>query len=107
MKTLREILSGSKFSLIDADAVEDFSFPDEGDHLPATLGTRSGAVCAPVLRYHITAEGKVEIFSGPQLLYTWEEIEVHGDIATVRCGQGTKRFRYSREGKRSRGRYAF
>jgi len=99
---LRKTLAGAKLVLLDEDTVEHFGFHDRDDGVAATLGTRSGAVCAPVLRYHITDDAKVQFSDHRSVLFTWDQVELSDGVVTARCGQHLKRFRFTPASKRER-----
>jgi hypothetical protein len=91
---LREMLIGANLALLDDDAVEHFSFGRD-NYVAATLGTRSGGVCAPVLSYLVTEDGKVELGAGSDLHETWEDVELKDGVLSVRSGTFLKRFRFT------------
>ena len=98
---IRDLLQ-AKLELQDEGLLEQFWFA-EGGHVVATLGTKNGAVCAPVLRYKITDDDAVEItsFDGARL-YRWEQAQVRGNVLIVLCEGISKRFSITRTTKKER-----
>jgi hypothetical protein len=95
-KQLRATLAGAKLVRLDEQTVEHFSFLAEGNHVAAILGTRDGPVCAPIFRYNVTDDGKVEILDGDKPLFTWECIELSDGILTARCQQRVHRYTFTK-----------
>ena len=90
---LKEVLIGAQLTLIDEEAVEYFRFGRD-NHVAVTLGTRSGAVCAPILIYRVTENGTVELGGGSPPSYIWEDVELHDGVLSVKCGAFLKRFKF-------------
>lgn len=95
-KQLREMLQGSELVRLDEHAVDHFRFHMEDNYVAATLGTRGGAVCAPLLQYNVMADGKVEFITGSKRLFTWECIELSDGILTAKCNQQVHRFTFTK-----------
>lgn len=100
-KTLRDTLAGAYLTALDEDSAECFSFHDDLEGAAATLGTRSGGVCAPILSCHVTDDAQVQ-FSGSTFTFSWDQIDLCDGVLTVRCGQRLKRFAYTPPKKRER-----
>jgi hypothetical protein len=101
-KTLREKLAGAELVLQDEKAVAQFRFHATDDGVGATLGTRGGPVCGPLLHYLVTDDAEVEISDHSSVVFTWEQIELSDGIMTVKCGSRVKRFTFTPAKKRER-----
>jgi hypothetical protein len=101
-KTLRETLAGAKLVALDEDSAESFYFHDDLAGVAATLGTRSGGVCAPVLRCQVTDDARVQFSDSRSVIFTWEQVELSDGVLTASCGQHLKRFTFTPVKKRER-----
>ena len=91
----REMLIGANLALLEDRAIEHLSFGRD-NYVAATLGTRSGGVCAPVLSYHVTEDGKVELGAGSDLHETVGRCRIKEVVVlSVRCGKYLKRFKFT------------
>ena len=78
-------LEGLKVSLNDERIVEDFQFA--GDKVIATIGTKDGAVCAPILDLKIINPSALTI-EGQGLAIKWEDVQItDSQILTIRNGK--------------------
>lgn len=96
--TAREIIQSllqAKLELQDDKLHEQFWFTD-GSRVVATLGTKDGAVCGPVLGYQIRND-EVEIGNaGESLFYKWKNLQLLDNTLVVFCDGMTKRFAITR-----------
>ncbi|MBF0274728.1 MAG: hypothetical protein HQK84_05805 [Nitrospinae bacterium] len=74
-------LIGLTVSLIDERLIETFSFTS--DHVSATIGTKDGAVCAPILSFDAVRPDSVRIY-GEGFEILWEDIEIGPVCVSVR-----------------------
>ncbi len=98
-KTVREKLAGAELVLQDEHAVEHFRFGAADDGVAATLGTRGGPVCTPLLRYLVTDDAKVQFSDHRSILFVWEQVEFSDEFMSARCAERIKRFAFT-PGKR-------
>jgi hypothetical protein len=88
---IRDLLH-AKLELQDDQALEQFWFIDER-HVAATIGTKGGAICGPVLFYRIAGDEAVEIHDNSgKVWFRWEKIEVKGAVLAVLCEDKLKEF---------------
>ena len=84
MTTTSKSLIGLVVSLIDDDIVEELSF-GEG-FVSATLGTKSGAVCSPILEIKDLEQGVLKM-SGNSFDIEWKDFVIaETSIVTIRNG---------------------
>lgn len=77
---LKEKLLGLSVSLIDESIVETFSFVS--DHLAATIGTKGGPVCAPILSFEIVGPRSLHIV-GQGFRISWDQGEIGPERLSV------------------------
>jgi hypothetical protein len=78
-------LEGLTVSLLDEVAIEDLSF--HGNKASATLGTRDGPLCAPILEVLVTGPDSVQI-KGQSVLIDWQGIKIgENEVQVVRNGR--------------------
>ena len=81
-------LDGLRISIVDDIIVEQLGFI--GKNVVATIGSKEGAVCAPILEYKITGEGSLVIDPG-NFNIVWSKVEIgENEISTLRNGVPTK-----------------
>ncbi len=86
----------AELELMDDDVLEKFRFID-GRHVAATIGTKDGALCGPVLYYRINGEDSVEIRDdGGRVWFRWERLVLDGGTLHVTCGGDSKDFSIAR-----------
>jgi hypothetical protein len=86
---IRDLLQ-AKLELQDDQALEQFWFIDDR-HVAATIGTKGGSVCGPVLYYRITSDDAVEICDdGGEVWFRWEQLHLEGETLRILC-QGRPR----------------
>ena len=73
-------LDGMRVSIIHDERTENFTFLDE--KVVATLGSKDGPVCGPILSYEFTSENSILIGKG-QFNIEWEGIDVEENIISV------------------------
>ena len=87
---------------MDDEVVEQFSFMDD-TRIVATLGTKNGAICGPVLRYRLPSDGSIEIIDSDGLvMYRWAEVLVSTDLLSVVCDGRSKKYRITRAPEKER-----
>ena len=85
---LKNELEGLKLSIIDETSIEDLGF--SGDSVIATIGTKDGPVCAPLLEYEITGNDSL-VIDKESFNIQWSQIELKEDtIAVIRNGTPTE-----------------
>lgn len=90
------ILLRAKLELQDNQALEQFRFIDDR-LVVATIGTKGGAACGPVLYYRITDDEAVEIHDDSgSVWFRWENLELKGSVLTVLCVDELKEFSIDR-----------
>ncbi len=95
-------LRQARLELQDDRVLEQFWFGDD-DHVVATLGSKDGPVCGPVLQYRITDDAAVEITgSDGTKFYRWEQLQISGDVLTVMCAGVSKKFSITRTPQKER-----
>lgn len=77
---LKGKLEGLRLSIVDENIIEDLGF--SGDSVIATIGTKDGAVCAPILDYEITGKDSL-VIDKESFNIKWSQIEFAGDTITV------------------------
>jgi hypothetical protein len=93
---IRDLIQ-AMIELVDDEALEQFRFID-GEHVAATIGTKSGAVCGPVLYYRITGDDAVEIHDdGGRVWFRWERLRLDGGTLHLSCGGRPKEFSITRQ----------
>ena len=101
-KNLREILAGSQLVRLDDEAVEQLWFHLGDNGVAATLGTRNGPVCAPILQYTVTDDGKVQFSDHHSILFTWESVELLDGVLIAKCNQRVHRYTFTPAKKQER-----
>src|SRR5215831_6940303 len=101
-KKIREILPGSQLVRLDEQTVEQFWFHVGDNGVAATVGTRNGPVCAPILRYSITENGQVQFSDHHAILFTWESIELLDRVLVAKCDQRVHRYTFTPAKKQER-----
>lgn len=97
-----ESLLQSKLELQDNEKLEQFWFVDEA-RVVATLGTKDGAVCGPVLNYAIGDDDSVSIGNrNESLAYKWEQLRISGNELIVMCDGAVKTFSITKATKKER-----
>lgn len=93
---IRDLLQ-ARLELVDDEVLEQFWFID-GEHVAATIGTKGGAVCGPVLYYRITGDDAVEIHDrGGKVWFRWERLCLDGGtLLLLSCGGRPKEFSITR-----------
>jgi hypothetical protein len=103
--TAHEIIQNllqAKLELQNETFLEQFWFMD-GGRVVATLGTKDGAVCGPVLGYQIQKDETVEIGNPSEsLFYKWKNLQLSENELIVTCDGMTKRFAITRPPKKER-----
>jgi len=102
--SVQDLIQGlvqAKLDLQDERVLEQFWFTND-NHVVATLGTKGGAVCGPVLKYRITEDNTVEILHGEKVEYRWEQVQMSGDVLAVLCAGKPKTFSITRPPERKR-----
>ena len=95
-------LRGASLELNDDEIIEKLNFMDDV-RVVATLGTKKGAVCGPILRYRFLDDDSVEISGGDgAVLYRWNDLRMSDDVLTVECSGKTKIYRITRAPKKER-----
>ncbi len=77
---LKGKLEGLRLSIVDETIIEDLGF--SGDSVIATIGTKDGAVCAPILDYEITGNDSL-VIDKESFNIQWNQIEFGDDTITV------------------------
>ncbi|MBU2714351.1 hypothetical protein [Zooshikella harenae] len=77
---LKEKLDGLRLSLIDEQNIEDLGF--SGDTVISTIGSKGGAVCAPVLEFEVTGTDSLVIDKG-NFNIQWSQIEISKNTVSV------------------------
>jgi hypothetical protein len=89
-------LLDARLELQDDQALEQFRFIDD-QHVAATIGTKGGPACGPVLFYRIADDDAVEISDhGGSLWFRWEHVQQKGDVLVVLCAGEAKEFSIAR-----------
>lgn len=84
MNNMQNELDGLRVSIIHDEIIEDLGFL--GDQVVATLGSKTGPVCGPILDYEVTSENSI-LIDKEQFNIAWEEINVEEDkISVLRNG---------------------
>lgn len=92
---IRDLLH-AKLELRDDQALEQFRFIDD-QHVAATIGTKGGPACGPVLFYRIADDEAVEISDHEgSLWFRWEHVRLKGDVLVVLCAGEPKEFSIAR-----------
>jgi len=99
---LKELLAGAELVLQDDETLECFRFHASDDRVAATLCTRGGPVCSPLLNYRISDDSKVWISDHHSKVFIWEKVELADGVVTVMCKERLKRFSYTISKKRER-----
>lgn len=95
---LKGKLEGLGLSIVDEKIVEDLRFSD--DFVVATIGSKDGAVFAPILDYEITGSDSL-VIDKEHLNIKWSRIEFSDDtIAVIRDDEPTVYKIISRPGTR-------
>ncbi len=82
---LLERIDGLKVSLVDENTIEVFSFGD--DSVSATLGTKDGPVCGPILTAHEVDDASL-IISDQSFEIKWDNVEItDSEIKVIRNGK--------------------
>ncbi len=77
---LKVKLEGLSLSIVDDTIVEDLCFT--GDSVIATIGTKDGALCAPILDYEIIGNGSL-VIDKDNFNIQWKRIEFVGETIEV------------------------
>ena len=77
---LKDELEGLRLSIVDETIIEDLGF--SGDSVIATIGTKNGAVCAPVLDYEVTGNDSL-VIDKESFNIQWSQIEFREDTVAV------------------------
>lgn len=82
--------------------LEQFWFIDD-KRVVATLGTKNGPICGPILNYKITDDDAVEIIGSDGVrVYEWKQVRICGDWLTVLCDGIAKKFNITKVPKKKR-----
>lgn len=68
----------------------------EGGAVSATLGSRGGAVCAPILKFNIVGPKSIEIHGPSGIVTVWENIRAVGRELHVECSGANLVFKIRR-----------
>ena len=77
---LKEELEGLNLSIIDEALIEDLGFT--GNSVTATIGTKVGPVCAPLLEYEVTGNDSL-VIDKESFNIQWNKIELKEDTVDV------------------------
>lgn len=91
---LKDKLLGLSVSLIDESIVEIFRFAS--DHLAATIGTKGGPVCAPILALEIVGPVSLRIV-GQGFRISWDQVEIGPERLSVRRNGIPAQYRIDRQ----------
>ena len=83
---------GRRLALISETDIETYRFQPAG-HVAATLGTKNGPVCAPILAYSVLSADSIRLVHGDDVAITWTNIEIDGDVLRAECEGRVKTFR--------------
>lgn len=80
-----KMIVGKRLELIDEERIQQFWFQDDG-YVSATLGTKDGGVCNPILRYEILGEDSLRIIDeNAKTIFLWKDIVIDGNELRVTC----------------------
>ena len=85
-----------KIELISDIAIEQFWFHAQ-DYVSATLGTKSGPVCAPLLKYKVLSDDSIELFDQNGTIAVWTGIKVDAETLQVECRGEIRLFTITRQ----------
>ncbi len=80
-----------QLELISDSVVEQYRFHEQ-EYVAATLGTKGGPVCAPLLQYKALTDNSIEIYDHNGSIAVWSNIQVDADTVHVQCSGKTKTF---------------
>lgn len=83
---------GPRLVLISETDIETYRFQPAG-HVAATLGTKNGPVCAPILAYSVLSADSIRLVHSDEVAMTWTNIEIDGDVLRAECQGRVKTFR--------------
>ena len=75
-------LKGLNVSLKDNNVIQEFRFGDNS--VAATIGTKDGAVCAPLLTLTINGDSSITMH-GQSIELKWENIEINEKYISALC----------------------
>ena len=85
-----------KIELLSAFVIEQYWF-HANDHVSATLGTKGGPVCAPLLQYKILSDNSIELYDQSGTIAVWTHIKASPDNLQVECLGKRKLFTITRQ----------
>lgn len=83
---------GRRLALVSETDIETYRFQTTG-HVAATLGTKNGPVCAPLLTYSVLSADSIRLLHSDDAAITWTNIEIDGDVLRTECEGRIKAFR--------------
>ena len=95
MQNITTILAGASLDRL-TDSGMSFRFGHDGRVLVSSCVGPDGPVCAFGTKYHVSADGSVQIGNyGSDYYLVWEGIEVTGDVLSVRWEGRLLQFKFT------------
>ena len=93
-RELTEVITGATLDLIHEVAIERLHFSKDGS-VSCTAGAKDGPICAPLLKYVVTAEGGLLLTHCGKEWESWSDVALRDGVLTANLGARAKSYRYT------------